>query len=668
MFVLVSIQNSLASTITVDTLVDELSTNNGNCTLREAITAANTDSAVDACNAGATGSDTIKFTVIGSIPLVDRLPVITDSLEIIGPGMTKLFIYGWNSALTSGALFNGMLFVNSPTSTITVKIQDLTFAEGLNTNAQSHPNGTGGCISVRGQVDFTLDHVRVIGCTSDNQGGGIYFGGDTTIPDFNVRYSTIESNQSGTNNGNLFSIGGGLYIESANTVIEYSSIITNLAGTPSGLIVTGGGLAVSNGSLMIKSSTISGNFATGQYGGGLRLDTSGGGTLDVDIFNSTIHNNHVYLEHPPQPALSQGAGIALRGAGSSISFHLENTIVANNMDDLHNDVDDIYGKDNTGPTVTTGGTNWISDQPAFSPLVQPFAFPAGNPNTDGDYIHQGNPRLLPLADNGGPTKTELPDATSGVINKGACIGISTDQRGFGNLATGNRPIPNSNGCDIGAVEVGAVNISPCTITYSLPSNQWRQISLPCKPGIHNTVLDILGDEGLGTYGTDWIIYGYNPASNSYVNVGLNGILTQGAGYWVISLTNGAKTLEMPSDSTPPPTSTGDCFGGGGSQCFSLPLATQNAAVQWNMIGYPFGWFNQLEQTLVKTNAGICVSGCFLVDAQALGLVHNQLWSYNGTSGYTSIEAPDNLTPWTGYWGATLEQADGTNPTLRIPKP
>src|SRR5437870_3850242 len=49
------------ATITVNTTEDEL-TVDGNCSLREAIQAANTDSAVDACPAGS-GADTITLPV-----------------------------------------------------------------------------------------------------------------------------------------------------------------------------------------------------------------------------------------------------------------------------------------------------------------------------------------------------------------------------------------------------------------------------------------------------------------------------------------------------------------------------------------------------------------------------------------------------------------------------
>ena len=47
-----------AATITPNTFADD-NTNNGNCTLREAIIAANTDAADDACTAG-TGADQIR--------------------------------------------------------------------------------------------------------------------------------------------------------------------------------------------------------------------------------------------------------------------------------------------------------------------------------------------------------------------------------------------------------------------------------------------------------------------------------------------------------------------------------------------------------------------------------------------------------------------------------
>src|SRR5215210_5647955 len=80
------------TTIKVNTIVDE-SNNDGDCSLREAIQAANTNAAVDGCKAG-TGADTIIFSVAGTITVAfsSDLPTITDDLTIDGPGAANLTI------------------------------------------------------------------------------------------------------------------------------------------------------------------------------------------------------------------------------------------------------------------------------------------------------------------------------------------------------------------------------------------------------------------------------------------------------------------------------------------------------------------------------------------------------------------------------------------------
>ena len=62
-----------ASAIVVTTLDDELN-GDGDCSLREAITAANTNVAVGACASGVPGADAITFSVTGTIALGSRLP------------------------------------------------------------------------------------------------------------------------------------------------------------------------------------------------------------------------------------------------------------------------------------------------------------------------------------------------------------------------------------------------------------------------------------------------------------------------------------------------------------------------------------------------------------------------------------------------------------------
>jgi CSLREA domain-containing protein len=88
LIMLLAAKPAQAATITVNTNVDD-STANSNCTLREAITAANTNAAVDGCTAGESlVTDTINFAISGTgvrtISPSSALPTITDPVTIDG--------------------------------------------------------------------------------------------------------------------------------------------------------------------------------------------------------------------------------------------------------------------------------------------------------------------------------------------------------------------------------------------------------------------------------------------------------------------------------------------------------------------------------------------------------------------------------------------------------
>ena len=80
------------TSIEVTTLADELNID-GDCSLREAIAAANTNTNVDACLAGQTLTDTITFQVPGMI-------IVTSPLTVTAGG--PLVIDGQGSITTSG--------------------------------------------------------------------------------------------------------------------------------------------------------------------------------------------------------------------------------------------------------------------------------------------------------------------------------------------------------------------------------------------------------------------------------------------------------------------------------------------------------------------------------------------------------------------------------------
>ncbi len=87
-----------AATITVNTTADD-NTVNGNCTLREAIQAANTNTAVDGCVAGVAGLDEIVFNLGAGTPTITptaALPSIEEAVTINGAtgGATRVELNG----------------------------------------------------------------------------------------------------------------------------------------------------------------------------------------------------------------------------------------------------------------------------------------------------------------------------------------------------------------------------------------------------------------------------------------------------------------------------------------------------------------------------------------------------------------------------------------------
>lgn len=214
----------------------------------------------------------------------------------------------------------------------------------------------------------------------------------------------------------------------------------------------------------------------------------------------------------------------------------------------------------------------------------------------------------------------------------------------------------------------------CNTSYTLPDNQWRQVSLPCVPAGGGSVADVFGDDiadafgaGSPTYETSWVVYKYDlSTSGGYIQLEETDTLNAGVGYWIIQQSGGDATLDLPANSLPASVVPSDaCPSDAG--CFEIPLKTKTGAVGWNMIGRPSHFSSKLGDTRVHADTETCSGGCDLDTANSGELVHNQLWTYNG-SDYTLVNNSDGtLEPWVGYWAATLQSADGKAPKLLVPK-
>ena len=466
-----------SATLTVTTTSDTIS-NDGLCSLREAIIAANTDSAFHGCSAG-NGADTIIFSPTLPLPATFSLTLtggdeddartgdldLYGNLTISGLGSSNIILDG-NAAdrvldIHSGANIslseitiqngkppsagNGGGIRNYGLVTISNSMVDsnqpggiYNDAGGIQLNSVNITNNTNGYALVnRNHAVLTYNGGQVSG----NQGGGIYNDSSTanlssllilnntggggiystgfSLTKLNIDHSLIAGNTSSANGGGIFNEGIGAVAK-----ISFTRISSNKA------LATGGGV-FNNGLMTITNSTIDQNQA--RAGGGI---DHGGGHLDLT--NDTITNNK---------ASDNGGGLYNRSDTTSVNLT-------------------VTGNRSSGPG--TGG-NIFNDtaQLAISNTIVANSAADGNCFNSEGFIHSGGhnlddgntceftslddlvntpPLLGPLQNNGGYTPTHALTENSPAIDKGdnaLCPDI--DQRGVTR--------PHGIACDIGSYEL-----------------------------------------------------------------------------------------------------------------------------------------------------------------------------------------------------------------------
>lgn len=392
-----------AVTITVTTTTDEVNSD-GDCSLREAIIAANTDTAVDACPAG-NGADTISlpagnylFSLAGAgedAAATGDLD-ITEDLTLIGAGRTSTII-------DAGGLDRVFDLIGSPVA----QISDVTIRGG---SAGGNP---GGGINA-GFGSLTLTRSRVANNSSNL--GAIHVGSGGALI---LTYSRVDNNN-GAN-------GGGLAVfQPAPATLINSDIFSNTAS------FSGGGI-FSSGTLTLVNSTISGNGAA-DNGGGI---FSAGST---NLFNVTISNN---TADRFDNSAGEGGGVFI----SMGTFTTRNSIIGGNFD---SSTTGSQHPDCSG-VLTSPRYNLVEDTTGCTVSGSPL----GN-------ITGVNPNLGPLQDNDGDTLTHALLAGSQAIAGGDPAGC-TDQNGAA-LITDQRGAVRTGPCDIGAYAFNSLGTATPTLT------------------------------------------------------------------------------------------------------------------------------------------------------------------------------------------------------------
>lgn len=302
------------TTITVNTKEDELNAD-GDCSLREAIEAADTNAPVDKCKAGsATEEDGILFSLgkKATIVLSSTLPRVTDPSGLTIDGQKAKITVSGNDAVRvfevgSGAVFN---------------LRNLTVADGFAISPD--PNGAG-LLNLGGTVKVT--NSTFSGNTVEGTGGQASIGGAISND------GTLEVNNSTfSKNSATRGLGGG--IANNRTVTVTNSTFSKNSATQAAAY-----FSFSDGTATITNSTFSENSAS--ISGGTTIEASFGGTT----LRSTIVAN-------PTQGSNCSSGITDGGYniddGTTCNFSEAN----NSMPSTNPLLDPKGLQDNLGPTKT----------------------------------------------------------------------------------------------------------------------------------------------------------------------------------------------------------------------------------------------------------------------------------------------------------------------------
>lgn len=419
---------ALLATITVTSATD-VTADDGQVTLREAIEAANTDTSVDGSTAGS-GADTIVFApaLDGQIiTMLSEVP-IEESLSIQGSGTGKTHI----RATRQTRLFQ----VRSALTDVHVSVSDLRITH---TKTAIQHMAQSGSLTVRHarirnnrqgivtRVDLTVGISEFFENKSGNRGAAIEVAPNTqrTVTINRSRFIDNETR------GRRDESGGAVFVGTSDLTINASLFSGNSTTEFRG---HGGALYAQSSNVTIRNSTFTGNESYAS-GGAIYLWQS-----DAVIESSTIVDNQTRFTNTNS---GLGGGVRFLAPIRDADLDLMNTVVAGNTLGGGSIDEDIHATDaNVTASHSFVGSNRASTLTANG----------GTADADGNLIGTDvaplDPDLGPLQDNGGPTDSMLPNGTSTLLEAGGESTLATDQRG--------EPRLGGDAVDIGATEFSDV--------------------------------------------------------------------------------------------------------------------------------------------------------------------------------------------------------------------
>lgn len=201
----------------------------------------------------------------------------------------------------------------------------------------------------------------------------------------------------------------------------------------------------------------------------------------------------------------------------------------------------------------------------------------------------------------------------------------------------------------------------------LENNSWKQLVVPANVDTQ-TIGNLFGDDlRVEDYGVTWTVALYEPIANKYVDPGVDGIITQGRGFWMIQVTGTDAEIVLPTETTQTTLSASNaCASPAG--CSAAALATRNDAPTWSLVGSPFPYpIDPGEMRIVTTDENSnCTQGCTLQNAESIGYVREGLWHYESGLGEYRDISQEAAMPWAGHWIMATDSLDGQGNALLYP--
>jgi CSLREA domain-containing protein len=254
--------------------------------------------------------------------------------------------------------------------------------------------------------------------------------------------------------------GGGVWVDFADVTILDSTIRDNTT------LQDGGGIFFQGGSLHLINTTVRGNVA-GSFGlgGGIRAFGLPNAPGVLTLVNSTVSGNSAW----------RGGGIYARAIVNVLLTH--STLA----DNVASSSGAAFGNDLGPPptfsnTLFTGGCHIDSNPPvSLGGNLESPGDTCQLPDTDRHDVP--DPGIAPLADNGGPTWTHALLPGSPAIDTAVDAQCpDTDQRGVMRPYDGDDDTVAT--CDVGAYELGEVQIEPAPIEVpALTPAGWAAFAL-----------------------------------------------------------------------------------------------------------------------------------------------------------------------------------------------